>query len=106
MSFILFLSFQPKDPDDCSAQFSFQKPENVPGYHSKETTEKAQNKPSAQGKFVVDTDLVLHISTTIRLTIRNCFLKTGMGNRSTWQPLYWPQNFGNAIEPLWASNVN
>ena len=64
---------------------SFQKPENLPEYHREETTEKTQNEPWAQGTFVGDKDLALHISTTVRLTPHNYFLKTGVENKSTWQ---------------------
>ena len=69
----------------------------MPGYHREENTEKAQTNPSAQEEFVVDIDLVLHIYTTMRLTVSNCFLKTGVGDMSTWQSLYGPRNFVKAI---------
>lgn len=87
-------NFSVQDQDD-SNKFSVQKPENVPGYHSEETIEKAQNKPSAQGKFIVDIDLVF--STTMRLTVRNCFLKSDVGIRQPGTLFSWPRNFGKAI---------
>lgn len=107
LSFILFQSTKTRNLsaqnlDDSSAQSSSWKPKNLPVYHAEETRETAQNKPLVQGKFVVDNNLVSHISTPMRLTIHNCLLKTGMEDKSTWQPLNQPRNFGNiSLGPMY-----
>lgn len=56
--------------------------------HRKKLWRKYKIHPSAQGQYVVDKDLVLHISTTMRLTMHNDFSNTGVGDKSVSWPFY------------------